>query len=174
MSSFPLFGSFVHLLLLQKSCFNSRKHFFLHFVGNFSWILLNWRLFNVQLVKTLWLIVGNLIHIRCLYQTRPSTSKWLLVRKGIILVRFLGSNWEQHNIISNSFRGNSFNELLDLLTVAAIVETVADACEVFFLVQLPYLPIYPWPAATKIISDEQWTSIRYNKLHRICRLMKGR
>ena len=56
--------------------------------------------------------------------------------------------------ISNSFCENSFNDLLDVLTDVTVAETRADACKVVFLVQLPYLPMNPWPELKQDHQDE--------------------
>ena len=45
----------------------------------------------------------------------------------------------------NSFCQKSFNDLLDVLAMLTVDVTLPDACIVAFLVQLPHLPIDPWP-----------------------------
>ena len=47
----------------------------------------------------------------------------------------------------DSFHGYSFNDFLDIVAApsTAVGETLADLCQVAFLVQLPHVPIYPWP-----------------------------
>ena len=43
-----------------------------------------------------------------------------------------------YNCISNSFRENSFDDVLDVLAVSTVDETLVDARQVAFFVQLPH------------------------------------
>ena len=72
-----------------------------------------------------------------------------LARRTSLLIRIRSVRQSTH-FKFNSFCENSLYDLLDLLALRTVDKSLADARKVAFLVQLPHLPIHPWPGRLPI------------------------